>query len=275
MNYDTNNWKEIIAELTGHNFQWIHELNRAQLLDDSFNLARHGYLDFSIALDLLKYLKHETSLVPLIAGFRSIDILLMTLDEEVFFKDLKSILLDVVDEIYLKVNNVLFYVAQEDQDYHILTKLHVNSFACRVGVKSCAKDATLKMLFFDYEYKEFDINERPWLYCGILNEDMSSLHWTQMKLKITRSNGAENLYRDNQEDYNEIFDAFSTCDTNLDRVEQLLNDIFKYENGTFAYEHVTKENALQVVGNLIKTSSEHRGLMMKYFSDNFAAVNEK
>lgn len=261
--------------MKGNNFQSIHELNRAQLLDDSFNLARHGYLDFSVALDLLIYLEHETSLIPLIAGLRSIDILLMTLDEENFFEDLKSILLNVVDEIYLKVNNVSLQVAQEDQDYHILTKLHVNSFACRVGAKSCTKDATLKMLYFDFEFKEFNVNERPWLYCGILGEDLSSLNWTQMKLKITRSNGDETLYRDSQEEYNEIFDAFSTCDTNLDRVEQLLNDIFKYENGTFSYEHVTKENALQVVGNLIKTSNEHRGLMMKYYSDNFAAVNEK
>lgn len=277
VNYNIENWKAIIDQLNSGSFHsaLIHELNRAQLLDDSFNLARSNYLDFSIALDLLKYLRQETSLVPLFAGFRSIEFLLSTLDEEKFFNDLKTILLEIVDETYLKVNNKLLVVAPEDEDYHILTKLHVNSFACKVGAHSCTNDVMQKMMFFDYEHKPFDVNERPWLLCGVLGGELSPLHWTQMKLRITRTNGNENLYRDNQDEISEIFQAFSTCDTNLTRVERLLSDIFFYDNETFSYEHVSNENALQVVRNLIKTSSSHRGLMMQFYSANFDAVNEK
>lgn len=275
VNYNIENWRAIIDQLNSENFHSIHELNRAQLLDDSFNLARRDYLDFSIALDLLKYLGQETSLVPLFAGLRSIEFLLSTLDEEKFFNDLKTILLKIVDETYSKVNNKLLVVAPEDQDYHILTKLHVNSFACKVGARSCTNDVMLKMLHFDYEHKQFDVNERPWLLCGVLDGDLSSLNWTQMKLRITRTNGNENLYRDNQDEISEIFEAFSTCDKNLARVERLLNDIFFYDNETFSYEHVSDENALQVVRNLIRTSSSHRGLMMQFYSANFDAVNEK
>lgn len=259
--------------MNGANFNSIHELNRAQLLDDSFNLARSDYLNFDVALNLLKYLKQETSLVALVAGLKSIDFLLSSLDQESFFKDLRAALLSIVDELYVRINNLS--VASDDEDYHALTRLHVNSFACRVGAATCLKDATRKLFLFDYEYKEVDVDERPFLYCGVLGEDLASYNYAQLKLKIFKANGNEELYRDNQEEFNEIFDAFSTCDQNLDRVERLLNDIFNYVNETFSFANISRENALQVVGNLIRTSSAHRSLMMKFYSENFFAVTKK
>lgn len=42
----------------------IHVLNRAQLLDDSFNLAKGGYLNYSVFLNLTKYLVKENSIIP-------------------------------------------------------------------------------------------------------------------------------------------------------------------------------------------------------------------
>lgn len=38
--------------------------NRAQLIDDALNLARGGYLNYSIALNVTRYLVHETEYVP-------------------------------------------------------------------------------------------------------------------------------------------------------------------------------------------------------------------
>lgn len=67
----------------------------------------------------------------------------------------------------------------------------------------------------------------------------------------------------------------SACDKNLERVERFLNDIFNYSNETSSYENITRENSLKVVENLIKTSSAHRSLIMKFFLENFDAVNEK
>jgi aminopeptidase N len=58
----------IIGELHGKNYDKIHTLNRAQLIDDSFNLAKYGYLQISVALDVLKYLRQEIDLTPLRAA---------------------------------------------------------------------------------------------------------------------------------------------------------------------------------------------------------------
>lgn len=39
-------------------------MNRAQLIDDSFNLARAGMLDYNVALNLSTYLQAEDDYIP-------------------------------------------------------------------------------------------------------------------------------------------------------------------------------------------------------------------
>jgi ERAP1-like C-terminal domain len=178
-------------------------------LDDSFNLARYDYLNFSTALNLLKYLRRETELIPLAAGFKAIEFLIESMDQQTFFEDLRDILVNIVDEIYVRINNSSFSTASDDEEYHVLTKLHVNLFACKIGAKSCLKDATRKLFLFDFEIKQLDVNDRPILYCGILGDDLASFNWIQLKTKILKANGNEQFYRDNQDEFNEIFHAFS------------------------------------------------------------------
>lgn len=63
VNYDQENWNRLIKQLNDSNIE-IHVLNRAQLIDDSFNLARAGILDYSTALDLSTYLVKEDDSIP-------------------------------------------------------------------------------------------------------------------------------------------------------------------------------------------------------------------
>uniref|UniRef100_A0A7G3AVI7 Putative puromycin-sensitive aminopeptidase n=1 Tax=Lutzomyia longipalpis TaxID=7200 RepID=A0A7G3AVI7_LUTLO len=60
VNYDTQNWRLLANELNqGPPFK-IGNLNRAQLIDDSFNLAYSDVIEFNIALDIIKYVHEET-----------------------------------------------------------------------------------------------------------------------------------------------------------------------------------------------------------------------
>lgn len=63
VNYDQENWERLV-HLLNVSHGTIHVLNRAQLLDDSFNLARAGLLNYSSALDLSTYLKNEDDVIP-------------------------------------------------------------------------------------------------------------------------------------------------------------------------------------------------------------------
>lgn len=278
VNYDIRNWIAIIDELNSERYDSIHTLNRAQLLDDSFNLARYDYLNFNITLSLIEYLHRETELIPLTAGFKAVEFMMTFLDQEDFYKDLRAFLLGVVDKVYVNINSPSFPVTPDDSDYHVLRKLHVNSFACKIGADSCLKDATMKLFLFDYDYNTLEVNERPYLYCGVLNSDLATYNWDQLRRKlIQRLLWNEESIRENQEEINEIFHALSTCDKNVRRIEMLLNDVFLHSSEIMreSYENISKENALQVVGNLIKTSSAHRAALMSFYMINFEVVNAK
>jgi aminopeptidase N len=57
----------------------ISVINRAQLIDDAFNLARTGLLDYTITLNLTHYLKLEVEYIPwrsAAAGLKFLDSML-------------------------------------------------------------------------------------------------------------------------------------------------------------------------------------------------------
>lgn len=75
VNYDTDNWQQLIRQLNDKPTD-IHVLNRAQLIDDSFALARAGQLNYSVPLSLSNYLKNETDIVPWYTAMNSLSYLL-------------------------------------------------------------------------------------------------------------------------------------------------------------------------------------------------------
>lgn len=65
MNYDLRNWKLLTEYLMDRDrFTQIGIINRAQLLDDSLNLARAGLLDYATALNVTRYLANELEYIP-------------------------------------------------------------------------------------------------------------------------------------------------------------------------------------------------------------------
>ena len=63
VNYDYQNWKLIIEQLL-KDHTVIPVSNRAQILNDAFNLARADQLDYGTVLRLARYLKKEKDYLP-------------------------------------------------------------------------------------------------------------------------------------------------------------------------------------------------------------------
>lgn len=75
VNYDENNWQMIARYLSSRDFLKVHRANRAALIDDAFNLARAGYIDYSIAFNLSKYLVREIDHEPWVAAVNNLKFL--------------------------------------------------------------------------------------------------------------------------------------------------------------------------------------------------------
>ncbi|KAK0164614.1 hypothetical protein PV328_003225 [Microctonus aethiopoides] len=65
--------------LIDENYSRIHVLNRAQLIDDAFSLARAEQLDFEVVFSLLTYLKQESDPIPWAVAYQYLPIMCMFL----------------------------------------------------------------------------------------------------------------------------------------------------------------------------------------------------
>lgn len=72
VNYDERNWKMLIETLTNGDFDRIHVINRAQLIDDALYLAWTGEQDYEIAMRLIEYLKREREYLPWKSAFENL-----------------------------------------------------------------------------------------------------------------------------------------------------------------------------------------------------------
>lgn len=63
VNYDKENWNLIKDQLLTAPEE-IHPINRAQIMDDSFTFALDEKLSFSLAINILAYLKYERDPLP-------------------------------------------------------------------------------------------------------------------------------------------------------------------------------------------------------------------
>ena len=64
VNYEPEMWKLLSMQLNSDNYENIHVVNRAQLIDDALNMARNNRLNYTVALTLTLYLERETDYVP-------------------------------------------------------------------------------------------------------------------------------------------------------------------------------------------------------------------
>jgi len=64
VNYDAQNWKLLIETLNSDEYQTIHVVNRAQLIDDVLYFAWTGEQQYDVALQVISYLHRERELLP-------------------------------------------------------------------------------------------------------------------------------------------------------------------------------------------------------------------
>lgn len=140
VNYDENLWSLLTKQLLSDHKR-IHHLNRAQLIDDSFQLARSKRLDYGIALRIMKYLKAETDYVPWESAYNGILRLKQWLEGTDTYEKYEKFIQDLVTEIFTQLGmEVIEYEHKFDR---YLRSLAIQ-LACQFNIESCITGVAAK-----------------------------------------------------------------------------------------------------------------------------------
>jgi aminopeptidase N len=92
INYDQDIWLRIRTALNKPNFDGIHVLNRAQIVDDFYNFAKVSLHPFSEVLELFRFLKEDTSYYPWYSAFNAFSNMLLRTGDETIRSSLSVLL---------------------------------------------------------------------------------------------------------------------------------------------------------------------------------------
>ncbi|XP_074096420.1 suppressor of ER stress-induced death isoform X3 [Cotesia typhae] len=142
VNYDKKNWQLIIRQLNDHdNYKDIATINRGQLIDDALNLARAGRIDYSTALDVTTYLRHETEYIPWKSALTALNYIDNMLNKYQGYDRFRVYILRLLDNVYRKVG---FKDMPGDPQLTVFTRIDILLWACTFGHDDCVRNAVMQ-----------------------------------------------------------------------------------------------------------------------------------
>jgi len=250
VNYDVDNWMALIKQLNDTPTD-IHVLNRAQLIDDAFNLARSGQLDYSVALHLSKYLKNENNTTPWYSAMNGFAYLLERMPRsDKGYADFKSHVSSLAGNIYSKLENL---ASKDNTEYRVLSAWETFSkWACRLENKYCTKKA--QEYFNKWQAGEkipADIKDAA--FCVGVKNSSGSLVFNNMFT----------LYRNTKSISEKSSAEFALgCSTNRTQLSEFINHILDGPEGPI------KENDIKSVVSSISTTPLGLDVLYEFLSTN-------
>ncbi|KAG7153834.1 Aminopeptidase N-like 2 [Homarus americanus] len=137
VNYDSITWQLLTGQLASDH-KAIHLANRAQLLDDAFNLAQAGLLDYSTVLTATTYLEKEEDFVPWRVALTSFSYLINMFERAAGYGALREYIRSLMVPLY---DSVGFDDHPDDPHLTQFKRVIVLEYACKLGHPSCVKNA--------------------------------------------------------------------------------------------------------------------------------------
>ncbi|CAB3385000.1 Hypothetical predicted protein [Cloeon dipterum] len=142
INYDAENWDLLATALrTEKNHGGIPTLNRVQIIDDAFNLARAGLLEYSLALNLLRYLRHEREYLPWKAAFANLEYLSRMTKRGGGFGPFRKFVRTLLTPVYNALDEPFKPTVAGDTLPQIKHRAQVLDWSCSYGVSDCEEKA--------------------------------------------------------------------------------------------------------------------------------------
>lgn len=273
VNYDERNW-ELITEALTMNHNTIDPSNRAQLIDDSFNLARYGYLPYKFPLDLMKnYFKNERYYYAAASGIRNLEYLktnLQSIETEMF----STFILDLLTPVY---NEIGLEELPSDDHLQKMLRTDVLLLICRTPKSPCIQDA--------YNYlkenlqNEISTNIRRAIYRGAIQydcreyEENCQIDFPGFKIltdKLSKLTRTEASRRKNSLEIGDILSAFG-CVTHSNLINQVISIIIH------GYPFVEFENSYYntILNSLLYSEEKIKIEVLEFLRDYLQTLQDR
>ncbi|XP_051953626.1 alanyl (membrane) aminopeptidase-like b [Xyrauchen texanus] len=183
VNYDEKNWNRLLRQLESA-YHVIPLINRGQLIDDAFNLARADRLNITIALSLTKFLLNDTEYIPWESAIKNLDYLILMFDRSEVYGPMTKYLRKQVAPLYKYFKNNTDNGSIPERHTDQYNQVNAISMACSNGHFECITMAT--KLFHDYKNGTNRIhpNLRASIYCSAIaagDEDDWEFAWEEFQ----------------------------------------------------------------------------------------------
>ncbi|NXR54813.1 AMPN Aminopeptidase, partial [Hippolais icterina] len=143
VNYDQENWLRLLNQLES-NHTVFPVINRAQIIDDAFNLARAKYVNVTLALDTTLFLSHETEYMPWQAALNNLQYFQQMFDRSEVFGAMSKYMKQQVTPLFKYYENITNNWKEIPSGLMAqYNEVNAISTACSYGVTACqdlAKD---------------------------------------------------------------------------------------------------------------------------------------
>lgn len=181
VNYDEENWNMLCMQLE-RNHHVIPVINRGQLIDDAFNIARAHRLNVTIALNLTKYLVNDIEYIPWESALKNLDHLVLMFDRSEVYGPITKYIRNLITQLYDHFEEYTINGTVPEKHTDQYNQVNAISVACSHGLTKCTKMA--RSLFEDYKNNSNHIhpNLRKEIYCSAIatgDEDDWEFAWKE------------------------------------------------------------------------------------------------
>lgn len=190
VNYDESNW-DLISKAMTKNPNSINRVNRGQVLNDAFNLARIGLMTYKQALGLTKYLIREKDYIPWAAALGGFSYIKQMFGRSAGYGLLKNYM---ITELIAPYRSLGFDFRDEDSFADEMLRESVVSWMCSLGYDDCKSQSTVlfkEWMASDNPDENNPINPalRKTVYCEAI-ADGDEKEWAFLFRRFGKSNNA-------------------------------------------------------------------------------------
>uniref|UniRef100_A0A8C6PKC4 Aminopeptidase n=1 Tax=Nothobranchius furzeri TaxID=105023 RepID=A0A8C6PKC4_NOTFU len=166
VNYDPDNWQRLMTQLET-NPNRIPLMNRGQLVDDAFNLARAELVNVTLALNSTRFLRHETAYLPWESAVRNLEYFVLMFDRSEVYGPMQVYLREQVKELYNFFRNYTDNSTVPEDHSLQHNQIIAIDVACSNGLPECIEMARSKFAGWMKSNDTNDIhtNLRAVIYC--------------------------------------------------------------------------------------------------------------